>query len=183
MPPRAELGPRLSSVDTFLSVASKREVRDYAGRPLPADAEHRILEAGRIAGSSRNRQPWRFVVVESPSLRERLAEAVYAPANVRSAALVVVIALHGRGPTAFDAGRAAQNMILTAWNEHIGSCPNGMPDPDAVAQLLDLQEDERPITVLTFGYPMRTRDPERHTAIEWIERADRKPFDEVVERL
>jgi nitroreductase len=170
-------------VDTFLSVASKREVREYAGRPIPADAEQRILEAGRIAGSSRNTQPWRFLVVESPSLRERLAEAVYRPANVRSAALVVVIALHGRGPTGFDAGRAAQNMMLTAWNDHIGSCPNGMPEPEAVTALLDLEEGERPMTVLTFGYPIRTRDPERRTATEWLERADRKPFDDLVQRL
>ena len=170
-------------MDTFLAVASKREVRDYAGRPIPVDAVQRILEAGRISGSSRNRQPWRFIVVESPSLRERLADAVYAPANVRGAALVVVIANQGRGPTAFDAGRAAQNMMLTAWNDHVGSCPNGMPDPDAVAELFDLEEDERPTIVLTFGYPARTHDPQRHEAIEWLERADRKPFDEVVERL
>jgi len=170
-------------VDTFLAVASKREVRDYAARPIPVDAAQRILEAGRISGSSRNSQPWRFVVVESPSLLERLADAVYAPANVRGAGLVVVIALRGRGPTSFDAGRAAQNMMLTAWNEHIGSCPNGMPDSDAVAQLLDLEEGERPAIVLTFGYPAGTRDPAARTAIEWIERADRKPFDEVVRRL
>jgi nitroreductase len=170
-------------VDTFLAVASKREVREYAGRPIPADAEQRILDAGRIAGSSRNRQPWRFLVVESPSLRERLAEAVYVPANVRGAALVVVIALRGRGPTAFDAGRAAQNMMLTAWNDRIGSTPNGMPDADAVAELLGLEEGERPTVVLTFGYPAHPRDPQRHTATEWIERADRKPFDEVVQRV
>jgi nitroreductase len=170
-------------VDTFLAVASKREVREYAGRPIPADAEHRILEAGRIAGSSRNRQPWRFLVIDSPSLRERLAEAVYVPANVRGAGLVVAIALRGRGPTGFDAGRAAQNMMLAAWNENIGSCPNGMPEPNAVARLLDLDEGEHPTVVLTFGYPERTSDPQRRTAIEWIERADRKPFDDVVHRL
>ena len=68
-------------MDAFLSVASKREVRDYAGRPIPADADQRILEAGLISGSSQNKQPWRFVVVDSPSLRERLAEAVTAPAT------------------------------------------------------------------------------------------------------
>ena len=170
-------------MDTFLAVASKREVREYAGRPIPADAEQRILEAGRISGSSQNRQPWRFLVVESPSLRTRLADAVYVAANVRGAAMVVVIALRGRGPTAFDAGRAAQNMMLTAWNDEIGSCPNGMPDPDAVARLLDLEDGERPVVVLTFGYPARSRDPQRHAASEWIERANRKPFDEVVQRL
>lgn len=170
-------------MDTFLAVASRREVREYAGRPIPVDAEQRILDAGRVSGSSRNTQPWRFIVVESPSLRERVAETVYAPGNVRGAALVVVIALHGRGPTMFDAGRAAQNMMLTAWNDHIGSCPNGIADADALAQLLDLEEGERPGIVLTFGYPGQARDPQRYEAVEWIARADRKPPDEVVERL
>jgi hypothetical protein len=37
--------------------------------------------------------------------------------------------------------------------------------------------------VLTFGYPQRTRDPQRRSAIEWIERADRRPFDDVVQRV
>jgi nitroreductase len=170
-------------MDTFLAVASRREVRDYAGRPIPVDAAHRILEAGRISGSSQNRQPWRFLVIESPSLRERLADAVYAPGNVRGAAMTVVIAVRGRGPTAFDAGRAAQNMMLTAWNERIGSCPNSVADPDAVVALLDLEEGEQPTIVLTFGYPAGPREPERRTAIEWLERANRKPLDDIVTRL
>jgi nitroreductase len=170
-------------VDAFLVVASRREVRDYLDRPVPDVAVRRILEAGRIAGSSRNRQPWRFVVVVDPGLRERLAEAVFAPSNVRGAALVVAIAVRGGGPTAFDAGRAAQNMLLAAWNEGIGACPNGMPDPDRVARVLGLEEDERPVIVLTFGYPAHARDPQHRSAEGWIARADRKPFEEVVRRL
>jgi nitroreductase len=171
-------------VDAFLAVASKREVRQYTDRPLPDDAVHRILEAGRIAGSSRNRQQRSFVVVDDPDLRRRLAQSVYAPDNVRGAALVVVIvASQGGGTVAFDVGRAAQNMMLVAWNEGIGSCPNGMSDPDAVAQLLGLEQNERPVIVLTFGYPVRTRDPNTRSPEEWIIRADRKPLDKVVRRL
>jgi Nitroreductase family len=56
---------------------------------------------------------------------------------------------------AFDAGRTAQNMILGAWNEGIGSCPNLMLDPDVVARVPGLEEDERPVIMLTFGYPAR----------------------------
>jgi nitroreductase len=170
-------------VDAFLAVASKREVREYSDRPVPAAAVRRILEAGRIAGSSRNRQLWRFLVVADPGVRERLAEAVYAGGNVRGAALVVAIAVRGGGPTAFDAGRAAQNMMLVAWNEGIGSCPNGVPDPDGAARVLGLVEDERPVIVLTFGYPARARDPQRRSPEEWIAQADRKSFEEVVRRL
>jgi nitroreductase len=171
-------------MDAFLAVASKREVREYSDQPLPEDAVRRILEAGRIAGSSRNRQQRTFTVLADPDLRERLADAVYAPGNIRGAALVVVVrAVRGGGPVAFDVGRAAQNMMLVAWNEGIGSCPNGMSDPDAVAPLLGLEQDERPVIVLTFGYPARTRDPNTRSPEEWIDRADRKPFDEVVRRL
>jgi nitroreductase len=112
-----------------------------------------------------------------------LAEAVFAPGNVRGAALVVAVAVRGGGPVAFDAGRAAQNMMLVAWNEGIGSCPNGMPDPDGVARVLGLGEDESPVIVLTFGYPARARDPQRRSPEEWIAHADRRPFGEVVRRL
>ena len=72
-------------MDVMLAVASKREVRDYAGRAVPADVERRILEAGRVAGSSRNTQARRFILVADPDRRERLADAVYAPGNVRGA--------------------------------------------------------------------------------------------------
>jgi nitroreductase len=102
---------------------------------------------------------------------------------VRGAALVVAIVVRGGGPVASDAGRAAQNMLLVARNEGIGSCPNGMPDPDRVGRVLGLGEDERPVIVLTFGYPARARDPQRRSADGWIARADRKSLEEVVRRL
>ena len=170
-------------MDAFLAVASKREGRECLDCPVPGVAARWILEVGRVAGSSRNRQSWRFLVVADPGVRERLAEAVFAAGNVRCAGLVVAIAMRGGGPTAFDVGRAAQNMMLVAWNEGIGSCPNGMPDPDGVARVLGLGEDERSVIVVTFGYAARVRDPQRRSAEEWVARADRKSFEEVVRRL
>jgi len=47
-------------VDAYLAVASKRNQREYAERPVPEDAVSWILDAGRIAGGAKNRQPWRF---------------------------------------------------------------------------------------------------------------------------
>lgn len=170
-------------MDVALAIASKREVREYAGRPVPDDVQRRILDAGRIAGSSRNAQSRRFIVLAARDRREQLADAVYVPSNVRGAPLVVAIVAWGRGPTAFDVGRAAQNMMLAAWAEGVGSCPNGIADADQAARLLGLGDEERVVTVLTFGYPARPGDPERRSAAEWIARADRKPFDDLVERI
>jgi nitroreductase len=168
-------------MDALLALASKREVREYADRPVPDDVRRRILEAGRVAGSAQNRQPWRFLVLEDPELRKQVAETVFVPANVHGAPFAVAVVVSGKGPVSFDAGRAAQNMMLAAWSEGVGSSPNGMPDPDATGQLLGMGEDERPVILLTFGYPARPRDPESRSAEEWLARANRKPLDELVE--
>jgi nitroreductase len=171
-------------VDAYLAVASKREVRTYDARPLEADAERRILEAGRVAGSSKNRQARRFVVVRDDGVREEVASCVYAGDNVRAAALVVAVVVGRKGPTAFDAGRAAQNMMLAASNDGIGSCPNGIADAERLQQALGHSEDESVATVLTFGYPARARrDPASLSPDEWIARADRRPFEEIVTEL
>ena len=169
-------------MDTYLAVASRREGRRYADRPLPDEVRSRILDAGRLAGSSQNRQPWRFYVIDDRDLVEQAAQTVYAPPNLLGASFVVAITVSGKGPTAFDAGRAAQNMLLAAWNEGVVGTPNGVRDPDGLSELLGLEEDERPVIVLSLGYPERPRDPERRSASEWSERANRKPLAELVRR-
>jgi nitroreductase len=168
-------------VDAYLTVVSKREVRDYAPRPLEPGVERRILEAGRVAGSSRNRQARRFVVLRDPALVEEAAQSVYAGDNVRGAALVVAIVVGGKGPAAFDAGRAAQNIMLAASSQGVGSCPNGIADAQRLQAAVGHGDDETVATVLTLGYPAAPRDPQRLSADEWIARADRKPYDEVVQ--
>jgi nitroreductase len=173
----------MGPVETWLAIASRRETRDYEGRPVPADVERRILDAGRLAGSANNRQPWRFLVVDDPERRRRLAETVYEPGNVLGAQLVVALVVSAKGPVDFDSGRAAQNMLLAAWDAGVGGSPNGMPDADRTAEVLGLPAGKRPVIVLTFGYPARPRDPEARTADEWSARAKRLPLDDLVERL
>jgi nitroreductase len=165
-------------MDAYLTVVSKREVRSYADRALPAETVRRILEAGRVAGSSQNKQARRFFVLER--VRDDAAKCVFSPTNVSRAALAVAIVIGGRGPAGFDAGRAAQNMMLAAWNDGVGSCPNGIADADALARLLGLEEPERVANIISFGYPARELDPARRSAEDWIAAADRKPFDEIV---
>jgi nitroreductase len=166
-------------MDTFLAIASKRDRRQYADREIPDETVRRILDAGRVSGSGANRQPWRFLALRDRSLLERVAETVYEPSNILGAKLAVAI-LVSDSP-GFDCGRAAQNMMLAAWNDGVVSCPNGMPDPARGAEALGLPEGERPLNILSFGYPARPLDPESRPADEWIARAKRKPFDEVVE--
>jgi nitroreductase len=169
-------------LDVYLAVASKRDWRSYADRPVPEDVQRRILDAGRLSGSSQNVQPWTFVVVESPEAKERVAELVYAGDNIRNCAFAVAIATSG-GKYPFDVGRAMQNMMLAAWNEGVVSCPNGIPDAEAAAAALGLEGGVVPLNIPSFGYPKRDLQPESKTAEEWSAEANRKPLDALVRRV
>lgn len=170
-------------MDAYLAIASRRDLRRYRDEPLPPDVEGRILDAGRLAGSASNRQPWVFVIPGGHDRIERLSASVFVPDNVLGAGLVVAIVVSGKGPVSFDAGRAAQNMLLAAWNEGVASCPNGIADREAASAALDLAADESPVIVLTFGAPERPRDVGQRTAEEWSASANRRPLAEVVRRL
>jgi nitroreductase len=162
-------------VEPYLAIASKRDERAYSDAPVPAEVRRRILDAGRLSGSSRNRQRWEFVVV-SGEAQDRLADAVYAPENVRSTPLVVAIVGEAGG---FDVGRCAQNMMLAAWGEGVVSCPNGVRDADAAAEICGGEVR----AILSLGYPLRARKPASHTAEEWSSRANRKPLPELVREV
>ena len=162
-------------MDPYLAIASKRDERAYADTPVPGEVRDRILDSGRLTGSSKNRQPWEFVVV-SGEAKNRLAEAVYAPENVGTAALVVAIVGEAG---AFDTGRCVQNMMLGAWGDGVVSCPNGIRDADTAAEICG--GDVR--AVVSFGYPTRPRDPASRSAEEWSARANRKPLSELVREV
>ena len=159
-------------MDTFLAIASKRDTRAYSDAPVAGDVRRRILDAGRLSGSSQNSQRWQFVVPAAET-QQRLAETVYAPENVRTAALVVAIVGEARP---FDVGRCAQNMMLAAWNDGVASCPNGIRDPEAAAAICggDVK------MILSFGHEARPRDAAGRTAEEWSARANRRPLDQLV---
>ena len=169
-------------MDTHLTIASKRDLRAYLPDPIPDDAVDAILDAGRVAGSGVNRQRWRFDVLTAAPERSALAACVYSPQNLLTAPLVVHIACWGGLMGAFDAGRAAQNMMLLAWSRGIASCPNGIGDPDAARRVLVLPEGQDPFIAISFGRPARPVDPAARTAEDWIARARRRPEDEVIHR-
>lgn len=162
-------------MDAYLAIASKRDERAYADARIPDEVRERILDAGRLSGSSKNRQRWEFVIV-SGAAKDRLAETVYAPENVSSAALVVAIV--GEAGS-FDTGRCAQNLMLGAWGDGVASCPNGVRDADAAAEICGGEVR----AILSFGYPARPRDVASCSAEEWSARANRKPLSELVREV
>src|SRR5689334_10586322 len=106
------------------AIRNKRAVRDYAPRPLPEEAVQTILRAGRRAQSSKNSQPWQFIVVQDHDTLMKLADMGDYTGPMRKAAMAVFILTPD--PQAnywvmFDAGQAAAYMQLAALELGIGS--------------------------------------------------------------
>lgn len=139
-------------MEAYLAIVSKREVRRYLPRPIPEEALEQIVQAGRASGSSRNRQPWRFIVVTDRTILRDLRTFVFRPANLEGCAAAIVVVL--TNPRAqFDAGRTAQNMMLAAWTLGIGSCPNTPSEEAAMQARLNIPAEMSIPTVLSLGYP------------------------------
>jgi nitroreductase len=105
-----------------------------------------------MAGSSKNSQPCRFIVMRDRANIERLAAAGDFTAAMRTAPLVIAILLE-EGWRPFDVGRAAQNMMLAAWNEGITSCPVGIQHAAEGRKAVGAPDNFEVHMVVCFGYP------------------------------
>ena len=140
-------------MDTYHTIISKRDTRAYTDKPVPEETLRRILTAGRMAGSSKNGQPFRFVVLRDREKIRSLAACGQFTGAMAAAPLVIAIVLRADGRP-FDAGRAGQNMMLAAWTEGIASCPVAIQDEECGRKSLGLPADFAVAMALTMGYPV-----------------------------
>lgn len=139
-------------MEAYECIVSKRDTRAYLDKPIEEEKLRQVLQAGRMAGSSKNTQPTRLVLLSDRKRREEVAACAKFADHLPSAAVGIAICLP---PTAsdFDAGRAAQNMMVAAWSLGIASCPCSMHDQACVTKTLGLPEGYRVVVVLALGYP------------------------------
>jgi nitroreductase len=138
-------------------IVSKRAVRRFKDDPLPDELVREIVNAGRLAGSSKNTQPWRFIAVTDRAVLNDLARAGRYADHLAGAALGVVIVQPVPSPSGtpdYDFGRATQNMMLAAWARGVGSCVARLHDPAKAARALGVPEDGYRVDwAISFGYP------------------------------
>jgi nitroreductase len=168
-------------METWDAIRARRNVRAFEDRALaPADLD-RILEAGCRAPSSKNWQPWDFVVVTGRAELVELATVWRFGGSIAGAAAAV--ALVGRRQDQpmqrdwlqFDSGQARMAMMIAAADLGIGSGHSAVGDQDLARSLLGFPEDRFCLAIMPLGYPAdRPLVP--------LERINRRPFDEVVHR-
>jgi nitroreductase len=170
-----------AQMETWDAITSRRNVREFADRPIGTDDLDRILEAGRRAPSSRNWQPWDFVAVTERAQLTELAGVWRGGGHIAHSAATVVVLLPDlddadrRARASFDVGQAAMQMMITAADLGIGSGHSAVGDQDAARAILGFPADRYAYIMVDFGYPA-------DRPLRPIRRPDRRPWEEVVHR-
>lgn len=158
-------------MDILELIKSRRSCRSYTDKPIPKKTVERIIEAGINAPSAMNRQPWRFIVLDDKARIQKISKLIveqvkkkmpsYTPRDVADpffygAPLVIFITAEENDWASADCALAAQNMMLYARSEGIGSCfigfasfLNGTPG----AAEAGLKKGCKIYATLILGYP------------------------------
>ena len=156
-------------MDVMEAISKRRSIRSWQDKPVEKEKLERVLEAGRLAPSANNRQPWRFVVVTDETTRKNLATAANDQAFVGEAPVVLVgcavetdrIMACGQHCYPIDIAIAMTNMTLTAVAEGLGTCWIGAFNEDKVKKVLDIPEEVRVVELMPLGYPEGPPKPAR----------------------
>lgn len=140
-------------MDTFEAIRTLLAVRNYQDKPVPDESVRRILEAGRLTGSSKNGQPWHFIVVQNRDALQQLGSLLRSGSYVAQAPLAIVVAIDNTPYAVSDASRAIQSMMLTAWADGLGANWVGFGGLDALKPLLGIPAAVEVFAVLPIGYP------------------------------
>lgn len=165
-------------MDVSEAIRNKRAIREFSDQPIPEQVVRAILNAGRRAQSSKNSQPWHFIVISERARLKALSEMGTFAGHLAGAAVGVAILTRPpeeRWSVMFDAGQAAAYMQLAAWELGIGSCMASIYEPEKARELLGFPDDVHLRAAISFGYPK-----DGGTQRPAPKKAGRRPFKEVV---
>ena len=140
-------------MDIFDCIRSRPAVRTFRSEPIPSTVIKKMLEAGRQAHSQRNRQPWRFIVIQDREMLKQIGTLASTGPYIAEAPMAIALAIEGAKNPYIDATRAAECLMLAAWGEGVGSCWVGGLDRPKIKELLGIPADAELVTVIPFGYP------------------------------
>jgi nitroreductase len=149
-----------SPADLVKPLLRVRQVREFASTPVDPAALHAIADAARWSGSSRNAQPWRFVIIQDPhrirAIHESGLPQTRALATAQAAIAIVMPSEPGSGIShGYDEGRAAERMLIAASMLGLGAGIAWIRSEarPTIAELLGLPEDRFIRTVIAVGHP------------------------------
>jgi nitroreductase len=148
-------------MDVFHAIKLRRSIRAYQDKPIEEEKLQRVLEAGRLAPSAKNRQEWKYVLVKDNELRKTVAVAcnnqyfiAEAPVIIVGCATMVDYVLScGQPAYTIDLSISMDHMTLQAVEEGLGTCWIGSFKEDEVKRILNIPQEMRVVEVMPLGYP------------------------------
>lgn len=160
-------------------IRTVRQIRQYASEEVPDDVVKQILRVAQWTGSSRNTQPWHFVVVKD---KDRLREIgqLRTPINwLSGASLGIAIVLDGGGVSeAYDEGRVTERILIAAHNLGYGGGVAWYGDDTQQAEakrILGIPAERTARSIVMIGRPVSAKDPRPNARP-----GGRKPLSEIV---
>jgi nitroreductase len=150
-------------MEAITAIRTVRVVRRFRPQPLTDDEVRALADAARKTGSSKNQQRWDFITIRDPESLRRLSGTTVFAKHLPSAGGAIAMVVPAPAPDharsiLWDLGRAAQNIILAAWDMGIGSCPITVNDFDLAADVLGLPPDRQCQYIIALGWPADADD-------------------------
>ena len=152
-------------------VKARQSVRGYLDKPVEREKIERCLEAAQLAPSASNSQPWSFIVIDEPKLKEAVAKETFSQLisfnnfSLQAPVLIILIserpgflnkvaeAIKDKQFSLIDIGIAAEHFCLQAVEEGLGTCMLGWFNEKGVKKLLNIPTSKRVELIITMGYP------------------------------
>ncbi len=161
-------------MDTFECIRKRRDIRSFIDREVSDEVIMKIIEAGRLAPSAMNLQPWDFIVIKDKQTIKALGPLCTSGRFIVDASFAIVVCTDPSNKWhEIDGARAVQNMALSGWNEGAGCCWIGAIDRQKVKEMLNIPPKLHVLTILPFGYPEQftvKRKKNRKTLSEIVHR-------------
>src|ERR687895_1553708 len=140
-------------MDTFESISTKLEVREFSPQDIPSEIRLKILEAARLTGTGLNTQHWRFILVENKDNLKKLAEDSTSGGWVAGANFAIIVLTNPKYKFhMIDAGRVVQDMQLTAWNYGVASCLFTGVQDEKLRSDFGIPKELTPTIIVGFGF-------------------------------
>lgn len=148
-------------METIAALRNKRDTRTYTDQLVPDDLVRRLVDIARMAGSAKNVQPVRLVVVTDHDTKVALQDSGDFASWIGGAPVVVIVTVASdAGPRKlFDVGRHAQQLMVGAFAEGLGSCPVTIHHPEVARSVLGIPESVDPSMIVTLGWPQPGEKP------------------------
>ena len=140
-------------MEVFECVSTLSSIRSFYDKVVDKEIVRKVIEAGRLAPSAHNDQPWEFILITEKDKLRKMADYCISGKFISEVAFAVVVLSDPASKWhEIDTTRAVQNMVLTAWSFKLGSCWIGRLDTKGLKNYLEIPEKWNVLTVLPFGY-------------------------------